>query len=370
MGFPRALSAGTALIVALGVTVALGAGSPTGCGGATVDVAGVAKLGDVAGFSGDQLANAALIMNAGAAAGLPTSGQTIGVMVAIGESTLNNLDHGDEGQGVTNPDGTPTCSVGLFQQQWCLPGAPWGTKADAMNPTTAATAFFTRLAGVEGWETMAPTLVANAIQGNRDPNHYARFFEPATKVVQALAGLSASGSCAGAGVSTDAQALAQELVKAVDDGKLVGSVPDHIKEIRWIAEGKTVPDCGVDTRILQVLVLAVREFDSVGVSDINRKCTGQIEGAGIYSSHYKDGGGHAIDFYRLDGNSLTGADGGSLRLIALLDPVMPDGTHVGQSECRAAAGVTVALTHWTEFPDSCNHFHLDMGSTDAPLLIG
>jgi hypothetical protein len=117
-------------------------------------------------------------------------------------------------------------------------------------------------------------------------------------------------------------------------------------------------------------VLAVREFDSVGVSDLNRKCTGQIEGAGIYSSHYKDGGGHAVDFYWLDGNGLSGADGSSLRLIALLDPLMPDGSHVGQSQCRAAAGTPVALTHWTEFEDSCSHLHVDMGSADNPLLIG
>lgn len=368
MGLPRAFSAGTALLVALGVTVALSTGTPTGCGATTVDVAGVNKLGTVAGFSGDQLVNAALIMNAATASGLPTAAQTIGVMTAIGESTLQNLDHGDEGQGVTNPDGSVTCSVGLFQQQWCLAGAPWGSKADAMDPTTAATAFFTRLAGVQDWETMTPTVVIHKIQGNQDPNHYSQYFEPATKVVQALAGIAGGGSCASVG--GDAQGLAQELVKAADEGRLKGSVPDHIKEIRWRAEGKDVPDCGIDVRILQVLVLAVREFDSVGVSDLNRKCTGQIEGAGIYSSHYKDGGGHAVDFYRLDGNGLTGADGSSLRLIGLLDPLMPEGSHVGQSQCRAAAGTTVALTHWTEFEDSCTHLHVDMGSSDKPLLIG
>jgi hypothetical protein len=368
VGVGRVLAAGTAALVAIAVSVAMSSGTPNGCGATTVDVARVTKLGTVAGFYGDQLVNAALIMNAATSAGLPAAAQTIGVMTAIGESTLRNLDHGDESQGVTNPDGTPTCSVGLFQQQWCLSGAPWGTKADAMDPTTAASAFFTRLAGVEDWETMAPTAVIHEIQGNEGADYYAQFFDPATKVVQALAGIAPAGGCGS--VSIDAQALAQELVNAADEGRLVGSVPDHIKEIRWIAEGKNVADCSIDTRILQVLVLVVREFQKVGVSDINRKCTGQIEGAGTESSHYKDGGGHAIDFYRLNGNGLTGADGQSLRVIALLDPVMPEGSHVGQSLCRAEAGVTVTFTHWTEFDDSCTHLHIDFGGTDSPLLVG
>ncbi|GLK15857.1 hypothetical protein [Herbiconiux flava] len=165
------------------------------------------------------------------------------------------------------------------------------------------------------------------------------------------------------------RSLAQELVDAMDSGKLVGSVPDHMKEIRWIAQGVTVPDCGVDYRILEIIAIAVRNFDQVGVSDINRKCTGQIEGAGTSSSHYIDGGGHAVDFYLLDNKSLNGADAGTLKLIGILDPVMPVGARVGQAGCRASAGVTVNLTNWTEFDDSCTHMHVDVPVTDAPLLL-
>ncbi|MCS5713911.1 hypothetical protein NVV95_05035 [Herbiconiux sp. CPCC 205716] len=165
------------------------------------------------------------------------------------------------------------------------------------------------------------------------------------------------------------RSLAQELVDAMDSGKLVGSVPDHMKEIRWIAQGVTVPDCGVDYRILEIIAIAVRNFDQVGVSDINRKCTGQIEGAGTSSSHYIDGGGHAVDFYLLDNKSLNGADAGTLKLISILDPVMPVGARVGQAGCRASAGVKVNLTNWTEFDDSCTHMHVDVPVTDAPLLL-
>ena len=185
--------------------------------------------------------------------------------------------------------------------------------------------------------------------------------------------VSDAGELQAAGYSTAqllvGRSLAQELVNAMDSGKLVGSQPDHMKEIRWIAQGVTMPDCGVDYRILEIIAIAVRNFDQVGVSDINRKCTGQIEGAGTSSSHYIDGGGHAVDFYLLNNKSLNGADAGTLKMISLLDPVMPVGSRVGQASCRTSAGVHVNLTNWTEFDDSCTHMHVDVPVTDAPLLL-
>ncbi|MGA1835982.1 hypothetical protein VD659_03535 [Herbiconiux sp. 11R-BC] len=185
--------------------------------------------------------------------------------------------------------------------------------------------------------------------------------------------VTSAGQLQAAGYSTAqllvGRSLAQELVNAMDSGKLVGSVPDHMKEIRWIAQGVTVPDCGVDYRVLEIIAIAVRNFDQVGVSDINRKCTGQIEGAGTSSSHYVDGGGHAVDFYLLDNKSLNGTDAGTLKLISLLDPVMPLGAHVGQAQCRASAGISLKLSNWTEFDDACTHMHVDVPVTDAPLLL-
>jgi len=185
--------------------------------------------------------------------------------------------------------------------------------------------------------------------------------------------VSDAGELQAAGYSTAqllvGRSLAQELVNAMDAGKLVGSQPDHMKEIRWIAQGITMPDCGVDYRILEIIAIAVRNFDQVGVSDINRKCTGQIEGGGTSSMHYVDGGGHAVDFYLLDNKSLNGADAGTLKMISLLDPVMPVGSRVGQASCRTSAGVHVNLTNWTEFDDSCTHMHVDVPVTDAPLLL-
>ncbi|GGF34025.1 hypothetical protein [Subtercola lobariae] len=162
-------------------------------------------------------------------------------------------------------------------------------------------------------------------------------------------------STTGNTVSPTVQALAAELMGDVASGKLVGSVPNHIPEIQNLANGVVVPNCGVDYRVLQAIKVAVDNFSKVGISDINRKCTGQIEGAGTASAHYTDGGGHAVDFYILNGHGLTGADSDSLKLIALLDPLVPPGSGLGQAECRGSTSVT----NFAPFDDTCTHDHID-----------
>ena len=144
----------------------------------------------VAGYDSDQLLNAAYIMNAAIDLGLDRDAQVLGVMTAMGESSLVNIDYGDwETNGVRNPDGSPTTSIGLFQQQ-----DSWGTPQDRMNPTTAATLFYNRLVLVEGWSTMEPTLAIHKVQRNADPFHYERYGTAAEQIVTALSG--AVGTCA------------------------------------------------------------------------------------------------------------------------------------------------------------------------------
>jgi hypothetical protein len=361
---------GAVLVVALiAVTVGLssGTGGGTGatgsaCGTGLVDPAVVARsdvrVGD---FAGEQLVNAAEVMNAATDAGLPQRAQVIGVMTAIGESSLRNLAYGDDVYGVTNPDGSLTSSIGLFQQQsW------WGTTATRLDPYRSARLFFDRLAEVAGWESLPPTAAAHAVQRNADPDHYTRFVDAAARIVQTLTASAGGGDCP---LSVDAQSLAEELVAHADDGSLRGLVPDHLRQIRWIAHGERVPRCGIDIRVLQVMVIAVRYFDRVGVSSINRACTGELLGAGSESWHYRDGGGRAVDFYSLDGVALTGADAGSLRLIGLLDPLMPEGSRVGQSQCRGDVGITLALSRWSEIGDECDHLHIDVGASESGLSV-
>jgi hypothetical protein len=366
------LAGGAALLTVLAMmvgAVALSAGTraPTGtagsgCGTGVVDPVVVAERGlRLEPFGNEQLVNAAEVMNAATDSGLPQRAQVIGVMTAIGESSLRNITYGDDIRGVTNPDGSPTSSIGLFQQQeW------WGSRAVRLDPYRSALLFFERLGGVAGWETLPPTAAAHAVQRNADPGHYTRFFEPAARIVQALTAAAGGADCS---ISVDDRLLAQELVVHADDGSLRGLVPDHIRQIRRIAHGERVPGCGIDTRVLQIMVIAARHFGEVGVSSINRRCTGELLGAGEESWHYREGGGHAVDFFSLDGVALTGADAQSLRLIGLLDPVMPEGSRLGQSQCRSAAGITLALSLWTDIADECTHLHIDVGESDQPLLV-
>lgn len=362
MGFKTVAALGmTALMASLGGVFALSSG--TGCAGSQIKAASATQHGaPVTGFSGDQLVNAGQIMNAATAAGLPNQAQVIGVMTAIGESGLRNLTYGDATHGATNPDGTATSSLGLFQQQgW------WGSASERLDPARAAAKFFSRLAEIPKWQKLTPTAAAHAVQANADPNFYTPFVKPASEIVTALTANSTGDGCGT--MSSDSQALAQELVTHLDDGTLAGPTR-HMAQIRSIAEGTVAPDCGIDSRILQVIVIAVRQFDHVGVSSINRKCTNEILGAGVRSSHYINGGGHAVDFNSLNGHRLTGADGLSLRLIGVLDPSMPIGSRIGQVQCRAKAGVPLALEHFGQLIDHCDHLHVDMGKATGQLTLG
>jgi hypothetical protein len=146
------------------------------CGlGATVDPTQIPKDA-VAGYSGDQLANAAYIMNAASSLGLDLAAQILGVMTAMGESSLRIVDHGD----TAGPD-----SRGLFQQR---DNGAWGSLADRMDPTISATNFFKALERVDGWEALPPTIAAHRVQANADPYHYEKFYPAAATVVGTLAG--------------------------------------------------------------------------------------------------------------------------------------------------------------------------------------
>lgn len=175
------------LAALLGVGLLMGEEPPppagaSSCAGPGVQPAG-APAGEVAGYSGEQLTNAAAIMRAGADLGLSTHGQTLGVMTAMGESTLRVIDFGD----AAGPD-----SRGLFQQR---ANGAWGSYADRMDPYISATNFFRALQRVPGWESLEPTIAAHRTQRNADPWHYERYWSPAGQVVAALGGGLAPAAC-------------------------------------------------------------------------------------------------------------------------------------------------------------------------------
>lgn len=145
---------------------------------------------DVAGYKGEQLVNAGAVIRAGIDLGVDQHGQVLAVMTAMGESSLRNITFGDwETSGVTNPDGSRTTSIGLFQQQ-----DSWGSVQDRMDPARSAGLFYGRLTQVSGWQTMDATLAIHAVQRNADPQHYTPFEDSATAVVTALTTSCAAGS--------------------------------------------------------------------------------------------------------------------------------------------------------------------------------
>lgn len=136
----------------------------------------------IEGWRGEQLENAATIMTTASALGLGRDGQVLGVMTAMGESSLRNIDYGDwETSGFTNPDGTRTSSIGLFQQQdW------WGSVDQRMDPATSATLFFTRLARLPDWQRMERSHAIHRVQINTDRDYYSRYEADAVAVVDGL----------------------------------------------------------------------------------------------------------------------------------------------------------------------------------------
>ncbi|MCU1567075.1 MAG: amidase, partial [Pseudarthrobacter sp.] len=142
-----------------------------GPGGGSVDVT---DFPEVPGYSTEQLSNAAAIINAGRTLNLPARGPMVSVMVAVGESGLRVLDHGD-GPG---PD-----SRGLFQQR---DNGAWGSYADRMDPAISAGNFIKALQKVAGWEQLEPTIAASRAQRNADPYHYRKYQDPAARIVEAL----------------------------------------------------------------------------------------------------------------------------------------------------------------------------------------
>ena len=125
-------------------------------------------------YKGEQVVNAGYVIKAGQAMGLDAKTITIGVMTAMGESSLVNIGYGD----AAGPD-----SRGLFQQR---ANGAWGTLADRMNPTIASTNFFKALIAVPGYLQMEPTLAAHKAQRNADPYHYQPYWADAVLMVSTL----------------------------------------------------------------------------------------------------------------------------------------------------------------------------------------
>lgn len=136
-----------------------------------------------------QVANAKAIDAATEKAGLSGYASRIAIITAMGESSLFNLDSGDQDIGVTNPDGSAATSFGLFQQQT---SQGWGTKEQVMNPEYATTSFLLGpkhdgkggLVSVLHWEsTEWISSVIHRVQGNEIRDYYTKSIPEADQVI-------------------------------------------------------------------------------------------------------------------------------------------------------------------------------------------
>ncbi|BEP14928.1 hypothetical protein acdb102_32390 [Acidothermaceae bacterium B102] len=126
----------------------------------------------------EQAQNAAIITSVAEQRQLPHHAVVVAIAVAMQESRLRNLNHGDRD------------SLGLFQQR---PSQGWGTAAQVQDPLYAAGAFFTHLVKVKNWQTVAVTVAGQAVQRSGRPNAYAQWAPRATAIAAALTGDTPAG---------------------------------------------------------------------------------------------------------------------------------------------------------------------------------
>jgi hypothetical protein len=143
---------------------------PVGC--SPVGMPGSAS----AGYRPDQLDNAATIVAVGKRMRVPEQG---GIATAIQESGLRNLNYGDRD------------SLGLFQQR---PSQGWGTPAQIMTPTYAATQFYRHLLAVPHWQQLSVIEAAQAVQHSAFPDAYASHEQAAREIVATVSGATCAPS--------------------------------------------------------------------------------------------------------------------------------------------------------------------------------
>ncbi|MFD6033623.1 C40 family peptidase [Streptomyces griseoincarnatus] len=119
----------------------------------------------------DQVPNAATIVATGLSLDVPKKGQIIALATAMQESRLRNLGYGDRD------------SLGLFQQR---PSQGWGSAQQIRDPVYASEQFYKHLLKVDGWQQMAVTQAAQAVQKSGLPDAYAQWENLATALQAAI----------------------------------------------------------------------------------------------------------------------------------------------------------------------------------------
>lgn len=177
-------------------------------------------------MSTEQAENASIIAAVAERRGLPARAISIAIATAYQESKLRNLDSGDRD------------SVGLFQQR---PSQGWGTVKQIRNPYYAANAFYDALVKVDGYQYMAITKAAQAVQRSAFPDAYAAHERDGRAIASAMSGYSpAAFSCTAdpislpsqditaSGLTPRAEAVRADIRKAFGDLPMGGFEPGGV----------------------------------------------------------------------------------------------------------------------------------------------
>ncbi|WP_209324396.1 hypothetical protein [Brevibacterium renqingii] len=127
-------------------------------------------------LSSEQIDNARTIVGVGKGADLSKDAQTIAVMTALQESSLQNLDGGDRD------------SAGPFQQR---PSMNWGSADEVTDPVYSSKSFYginpespnPGLTEIEDWKSMDPGAAAQDVQASAYPDAYAKWEPLAEQLV-------------------------------------------------------------------------------------------------------------------------------------------------------------------------------------------
>ncbi|MFE7213808.1 C40 family peptidase [Streptomyces sp. NPDC057611] len=165
----------------------------------------------------EQVPNAKTIQATGVAMNVPARGQIVALATALQESGLRNLTYGDRD------------SLGLFQQR---PSQGWGTANEILDPVHASTMFYEALEEVSGWQSLAVTQAAQAVQKSGFPVAYAKWEPLATALQQAIepllskaGGTSPSPSSSGSDGTASPPSSTAGGCTAGGDGTGFGTIP-------------------------------------------------------------------------------------------------------------------------------------------------
>lgn len=159
------------------------------------------------------------------------------------------------------------------------------------------------------------------------------------------------------------------------DESVWGGPSIYSRELLPISQGTAASECVVDMRTLQEIVIVARKYGSVKISDLNRRCADGTPRCDITvngvaptpNSPHCAALPNAVDYVAIGGETTSGGDAGSTKLVSFADTFVPYGSAAGQrTSCNPPYADLKNFTYF--FDDGCNHQHIDLRYTNGTAL--